>query len=186
MIDFRICVRSICSEVSSVLEAVREDEVESFVREILKAEKVFVMGAGRVGLILSTFAKRLNHIRVNAFVVGESTNPDASSKDLLIAGSGSGETATTITIATLAKKRSARVALITVHPDSTLGKLADLVLLLPAPTKLRRPGEIPSEQPMSNLFEQSLLILCDALTIMIQKEKGIREEEMWQRHANLE
>ena len=54
-------------------------------------------------------------------------------------------------------------------------------------TKLKLPGEFKSKQPMTNIFDQSLYILCDVITILIIKEKGLDDiESLWQFHANLE
>ena len=186
MDSFAAWCRTILPEIDAVLDKMSEREVSALLTEVTGAEKVFVVGAGRVGLVMSAFAKRLNHCLVPAFVVGEPTNPNTTPRDLLLVSSGSGETATIVAVARRAKDASARIALITAHPDSTIGKLADTVLVLPAPTKLHRQGERRSVQPMTNLFEQCLYVTCDVLALMIQQQRGISERELWERHANLE
>ena len=186
MDSFAAGCKIILPEMEAVLDGVSEGEVSALLAEIVRADKVFAVGAGRVGLVMSALAKRLNHCLVPAFVVGEPTNPSTTPRDLLLVASGSGETATIVTVARRAKDASARIALITAHPDSTIGRMADAVLVLPAPTKLHREGEGKSEQPMTNLFEQSLFVACDVLTLMIQEQRGISDRELWERHANLE
>ena len=173
-------------ELKEVLGRVDEESVERFVEMVRNANKVFVIGVGRSMLILQAFAKRLNHLRINAYVVGETTVPPIGEKDLLVAASGSGETMTTVNISRLAKKKGAKIALITAREKSTLSQLADLYIKISCPTKLRLKGEYKSKQLMGSLFEQSLLLFFDCITIKVQRESGINEEEMWRLHANLE
>ena len=49
------------------------------------------------------------------------------------------------------------------------------------------PGEIASQQPMSSLFEQSLLLLGDTVAMLVMQEKGLDDlHALWKKHANLE
>lgn len=173
-------------EIKNALAGVEEERVEKLINLILSARRVFVVGAGRVRLVMQAFAKRLKHLGLDTYVVGETTPPPITPKDVLIVGSGSGETIIPVEISKLAKKFKARVGLITSSPRSTLGELADVWVRIPSPTKLHLPTEPFSRQPRANLFEQSLFILCDCLIIILQEKLGISEEEMQKRHANLE
>ena len=184
--DFSELKDTVLKEIKEVLAEVSQSSVYQFMDMITESNKVFVMGVGRVMLMSQTFAKRLNHLKINAYVVGETTNPAICEDDLLIAASGSGETMTTVNVAKLAKRHGAKVALITASPESSLREVADFTIRIPCPTKLKSKGEYKSIQPMSNLFEQSLLIFYDCISMMIQKRRGITEEEMWRLHANLE
>jgi len=185
-VEFQKLKEGVCQEIRFVLGKVEEDEVEAFVGDILKANRLFFIGVGRVMLMLQAFAKRLKHLGLDSYVVGETTVPGIQKRDLLVAGSGSGETLTTVNVARLAKKHRARVALITSSSRATLKGLSDVSVRIPCPTKLRLPGEIPSKQPMTNLFEQSLLIFCDCVCMIIQDRLNVSEKEMWGVHANLE
>jgi 6-phospho-3-hexuloisomerase len=176
----------VCEEIRLVLSKVEENEVEAFIDHILKANRLFFIGVGRVMLMLQAFAKRLKHLGLDSYVVGETTVPGIQKGDLLVAGSGSGETLTTLNVARLAKKHQAKVALITSSPNSALKELSDLSVRIPAPTKVHLLGEISSKQPMTNLFEQSLLIFCDGVSMIIQDKLNVSEEEMWKIHVNLE
>lgn len=183
---FQKLKEEICEEIRFALSKVEEDEVEALIDHILKANRLFFIGVGRVMLMLQTFAKRLKHLGLDSYVVGETTVPGIQKGDLLVAGSGSGETLTTVNVARLAKKHQAEVALITSSLRSTLRELSDVPVRIPCPTKLHFPGEISSKQPMTNLFEQSLLIFCDCVSMIIQDKLNVSEEEMWKVHANLE
>jgi 6-phospho-3-hexuloisomerase len=43
-----------------------------------------------------------------------------------------------------------------------------------------------SRQPLGTIFEQSLLLYCDALVMLTMKRLGISEDEMARRHTQLE
>lgn len=186
--DFKTLEDSVGLEIGGALSAVDEDEIKRFIAAIISAkdQKIFVMGVGRVMLMLQAFAKRLRHLGLEFYVVGETTVPSIANKDMLIAASGSGETLTTLNVAQLAKKAGARVILITASTDSSIRRLSDVCVRIPCPTKLHLPGETSSIQPMTNLFEQCLLVFCDCISMILQDMLNISEEEMWTRHCNLE
>jgi len=176
----------VCLEIKETLEEVEEKEVEHLVDSILSAEKVFVVGVGRVMFIMRSLAKRMKHLGIDVHVVGETVEPPIGAKDLLLAGSASGETMVTITIARIARERGARIGIITSSTQSKLKELADICVRIPCPTKLHLPDESRSFQPMGNLFEQSLLIFGDCIAMLLQKRRAITQEQMWNAHANLE
>jgi len=173
-------------EIELSLSKIDEKEVEDFINLILSHKKIFVIGVGRVMLMLQAFAKRLKHLGLDSYVVGETTVPAIGEKDILIAASGSGETLTTVNTAKLAQNQGAKVALITSSSHSTLKELADASVRIPSPTKLHLSEEISSKQPMTTLFEQCLLIFSDCISMIIEKKLNISEEKMWKVHANLE
>ena len=184
--DFHSIKKEVIKELGDVLEEVKEESIVKLIEMVKSANKVFVIGAGRVMFTLQAFAKRLNHLKITAFVVGETTTPPIGREDLLIAASGSGETITTVNISKLAKDKGAKVAIITATGESSLSRFADICIKIPCPTKLKSEGEYKSIQPGGTLFEQSLLILLDCIALMIKKQSGVSEEDMWKLHANLE
>ena len=105
----------------------------------------------------------------------------------MIIGSGSGETATLRVVAAKAKKAGAALAIITAQPNSTLTSQADVILLLTGAAVMPNQGKTPF-QPGGNTFEQSLLVLCDALVMRLVERKGIVDPNavMKGMHANLE
>ncbi len=187
MARFHENAKLILGELDAALAAVREPDVDAFVDAILASEKVFVTGLGRVLLSLQAFVKRLNHLGVPAWYVGEMNEPALTSRDLFIVGSGSGETAVPITITKIARKLGARIVHIGSNPNCSLSALTDLFVRIPVRTKLELADEIPSRQIMSSLFEQSLLILGDAVALQIAERKSITDmKALWALHANLE
>ena len=187
MPQFHENARFILSELDAALAAVNESEVEALVDAILAAQKVFVTGLGRVLLSLQAFVKRLNHLGVPAWYVGEMNEPALTSRDLFIVGSGSGETAVPITITKIARGLGARIVHIGSNPKCSLSSLTDIFVRIPVHTKLELADKIPSRQIMGSLFEQCLLILGDAVTLRIAEKKSITEmKALWALHANLE
>ena len=184
--NFQKLKDDVCDEIRFALGKIDENELAAFIECMLKSKTVFVIGVGRVMLMLQAFAKRIKHLGFDSYVVGETTIPGIKEGDLLLAASGSGETLTTVNVARLAKKHGATVALITASSKSTQRDISDVVLRIPSPTKLHMPDETSSDQPMTNLFEQSLLIFCDCLSIILQDKLKVTDEEMWEVHANLE
>ncbi len=178
--------QTILSELTRSLGAVEPAQTDVLIAEILQARKVFVVGVGRVLLMMQAFVKRLNHIGVEAYFVGEINEPAVTEDDLLIVGSGSGESAFPVTIAKVAGKYHPRMAYIGSNPNSTVAGLCDVMVRIPCRTKLALTDEIPSAQPMSSLFEQSLLLYLDTVCLMIVNQRGIVIADLWQKHANLE
>jgi 6-phospho-3-hexuloisomerase len=152
---------------------------------ILVARRVFVTGAGRSGLALKMAAMRLMHLGLAVHVAGEVTTPAIGPGDLLLVASGSGTTAGAVHAAEVAVNAGAQVLALTVTRKSNLGKLAHGVVVIRAATK-RDHGGTMSEQYAGALFEQSTLLIMDAIFQAMWRECGASAEELWKRHANLE
>lgn len=177
---------TILKEIDEVIKRVDFREAEKLVDEILAAEKIFMIGVGRVFLSLQCFGKRLAHLGIEVEVVGSTTEKAITNKDLLLVASGSGESIVPIEIAKKAQKLSAKIGLITSARSSTLKSMATFSVHLPCPTKNDPSFGVRSVQPMSTLFDQTLHIFGDTVAIMIQNRKNIPKEELWKYHANLE
>jgi len=177
----------IARELDRTVRAITPAEAERLCDLILQARRVLVAGAGRSGLATKACAMRLMHLGLDAYVVGETVTPPLGPADLLLIGSGSGETAGLVTIAEKARAIGARLALVSIFPQSSLGRLAEVVVRIPAPTpKAPAGGGATSVQPMGSLFEQSLLVFLDAVVMRVMERKGIDAASMFERHANLE
>jgi 6-phospho-3-hexuloisomerase len=175
----------ILNELGRTLAAVSEAEIAVAQRMILAANRVFVMGAGRTGLALKMAAMRLMHLGLVVHVAGEVTSPAIGRGDLLLVASGSGTTAGPVHAAEVAVKVGARVLALTATPASKLGELAQGLVVIPAAAKEDRRGMM-SEQYAGALFEQSALLIMDAMFQAMWHERGESAQELWKRHANLE
>ncbi|WP_218130588.1 6-phospho-3-hexuloisomerase [Marinococcus luteus] len=186
MMNYYDSTNSIIDELSKSLNNINDEEVVNLFNEIQKADKVFFVGVGRVLLSLKSVAKRLAHLGVKTYIVGQVTEPAITKDDLLIVGSGSGESAFPLTIAKKAKQYGANVAHIGANKECSMQTYSDVFIKIPVSTKLQLPQEISSVQPMTSLFEQSLLLLGDTLALMMVKDQNIDMTELWEHHANLE
>ncbi len=175
----------ILNELERTLAAVSEAEITVAQRMILAANRVFVTGAGRTGLALKMTAMRLMHLGLVVHVAGEATSPAIGRGDLLLVASGSGTTAGPVHAAEVAVKAGARVLALTATPASKLGELAQGLVVIPAAAKEDRAGMV-SAQYAGALFEQSVLLIMDAMFQAMWHERGESAEELWKRHANLE
>lgn len=177
---------AVLNELRSTLLCVDPDGIEKLLEMICSSDKVFFVGVGRVMLSLQAITKRLAHLGINAHYVGEITEPAISKNDLLIVGSGSGESIFPVEIARKAKSLGVKVVHIGSNPNGTMSNYADLMVRLPVRTKLNLSDEIMSIQPMTSLFEQALLLLGDILAGLIIQKKQLDINALWQYHANLE
>ena len=176
----------ILDECRLALETVDCAVVDQLLDALLSADKVFFTGVGRVLLSLQAMAKRFGHLGLKTCYVGQITEPAITENDLLIVGSGSGESLIPVAIAKKAKSFGAKIAHIGSNPESSLKPITDIFVRIPVRTKLGRTDEIESQQPMTTLFDQSLLIFGDALAAMIVERKNLNVKSLWQYHANLE
>ena len=176
----------VLSELQNTLLHLDAEQVKLLVDSILCARKVFAVGVGRVMLSLQAFVKRLAHLGVDAHYVGEITEPAITRDDLLIVGSGSGESIFPKNIAFKAKDLGAKIIHIGSNTESGIKAICDGMLRIPVRTKLGLPDEIASSQPMSSLFEQSLLLLGDVVAMIIMERKNLDMSLLWTYHANLE
>lgn len=175
------------AELSNVLSRIDEESVQTLIESALKARKVFFTGCGRSLLALRGIAMRFMHIGLQVHVVGDVTTPAFTGSDLLIVGSGSGETSSQINFATKAKSTGGKVALITTKPQSTMADLSDFLVVIPAMVERAGGKELaPPTLPGGTLFEESMLVLGDAMILDMAEKKAFEVGERFPLHANLE
>lgn len=173
--------RAVLAENAAVLARVDGGAAAEVIARIVAAPRIYLLGEGRSGLIGQAFAMRLMHLGCQTSVVGGPTTPAIQAGDLLIALSASGETAVTCLLAETAAKTGAAIVAITAEPASRLGRLAELVLTVPA-----KKGGAESIQFGGSLFEQSALLVCDALVVLLMRATGKAAADLARRHTNLE
>lgn len=185
--SYETCSKQILQELTVSLGSVQEDSALHLTHILCGARRVFVVGVGRVLLMLQAFAKRLNHLGIDATYVGAIDEPAITKEDVLLVGSGSGESVFPLAIVKLAKQYQATIVHIGSNEHSSMAPYEDFFLRIPCKTKLDLADEIASCQPMSSLFEQSLLLLFDTIAMMIIEERQITDlHSLWRCHANLE
>jgi 6-phospho-3-hexuloisomerase len=178
-------VNQVSAELTAVLQGIEIRQVEAYLATLQQADKVFFVGVGRVLLALQTTAKRFNHLGIKSWVVGEINEPPIGLKDILVVGSGSGESLFPKHIAARAKQFGAGVVHLTSNPASSIAKMADVVVDFHCGSKAGT-GAFQSIQPMTTLFEQALMIFGDLICLELMEMKGLSQTEVSRNHANLE
>lgn len=185
--DYHTASDAVIDELQRTLRSVDTGQLEQLRDAILDADQIFFVGVGRVLLSLQAIAKRLAHLGLRTHYVGEITEPAITKNDLLVVGSGSGSSLFPLGIARKAREAAdCRIVHIGSNPESPMREVCDFMVRIPVRTKLYLDDEIDSVQPMTSLFEQSVLLLGDILAKMIIEEKGLDMKDLWEYHANLE
>jgi len=190
-------MRLMARKIMATADTLKDQETEAFLREILDADRIYVMGAGRSGLVAKAFAMRLMHLGFTTFVVGETITPAMRGKDLLVIFSGSGRTKTIADIAETAHAIGGRIALITANRESRIGAIADVIVKIEhqrdevkddtAEFEVRQmTGEHKSFAPLGTLFETASMVFADACISLLMEISQIDEKELKNRHANIE
>ena len=180
---FQEASRTVLGEITRALAQVDPDEIAALEEAVFSAQAVFVVGAGRSGLVGRCLAMRLMHLGLHAHVVGETVTPPVGPGDLVIAISGSGETPTTLAAAQAAGSAGAKMTAITAAADTPLTRAADGKVVIPTGTGA---SGVSSSQYGGSLFEQALMVMFDTIALRLQHRLAETPERMDQRHANLE
>ena len=183
-------LETILAENIAVVARLRADtevtaRLDDVAARLRGAERIFVLGAGRSGLALRMTAMRLMHLGLTVHVVGETTTPAITAADALLVASGSGSTAGIVRAAETAHEVGATVLALTTAASSALTGLAQVSVIVPAAEKQDHDGAL-SAQYSGGLFEQSVLLIGDALFHALWRASGATAAELWPRHANLE
>ena len=172
-------------EIVSTTNAIDVHQLAALAGRIRAAERVFLAGAGRSGLVLRMAAMRLMHLGLTVHVAGDTTTPAIAPGDLLLVASGSGTTSGVVKAAETAIAAGADVAAVTTNTESPLAGLADVLVIIPAAQKTDH-GSNLSRQYSGSLFEQSLFLATEAVFQTLWENTDEPAEELWLRHANLE
>ena len=185
--QFRQTSKRINDEVNHVLKEIDEQQIDLFMDDVLSKKRIFIAGVGRTGLMMKSFSMRLMHLGLKVFYIGETNTPSVNHNDLLIVGSGSGETLSLVSITEKAKNLGVKMVLFTIDDLSTIANKASRIIKISAPSpKLQKSNKLDSIQPMGSLFEQSLLITLETIVVLLMERLGLDSEMMFKNHANLE
>lgn len=196
---FKRAYMSLVKYLEAAAGLVSDSEVETLVKMLesvyREGKRVFVVGVGRSGLVGRAFAMRLMHLGFSAYVVGETVTPAARVGDLLIAISGSGRSAVVVAAAEVAKNMGVKVVALTSYPDSSLAKIADMVVTIPGRTKISYEDRWEVRQllglheplaPLGTQFELVAQVVLDSVISELMSRLGIDEENLREYHANVE
>lgn len=194
--DVILSMRLIVDQLNDVINRLDNEAIKGMLQKTLDAERIFLMGAGRSGLVAKAFAMRLMHLGFTVYVVGETTTPAVQEKDVVIAISGSGETRSIANLGKIVKDIGSTLITVTSKKESTLGRISDIAVVLPSKTKndldaggyLERNmrGDYKNLPPLGTAFEITSLVFLDSVIAQLITLTGASEAELKSRHTNIE
>jgi len=158
------------------------DSFEEAVRTLLACEgKVLVSGSGTSHAVALRFAHLLSCVGTPALFLHPGDSQHGASGavaagDVWIGLSKGGETTEVIFLADIARARGATVLAITEKPDSSLGRLAEVVLHVTAPEGVDPFGMVATG---SSLFNSAL---CDAICVALLELRGYSVDDFGETH----
>lgn len=190
-------MRLMATKIRTIADVMSDEQIDALIDEILNANRIYTMGAGRSGLVAKSFAMRLMHLGLSAFVVGETVTPAMKPGDVIVVFSGSGETKTVADISETAKEIGGRVCLVTSKKESRIGRIADCIVIIEsqrdkvsdesAEFEIRQMmGEHKSFAPLGTIFETTAMVFADAIISRLMEITQCRPEDLQCRHANIE
>lgn len=174
----------VLTEINEVMAEVSEQQLVQALPYFHKERRIFVIGAGRSGFQAKGFAMRLMHIGYQDYVMGETITPAIKAGDTWVAISGSGTTKSIVADTEKAKQLGLKVLVLTSDATSPLAQLADDVIIVPGATKTG--AGVKSIQLLSTLFDQTVHITLDILTLMLARRDETSNETALNQHVNVE
>lgn len=173
----------ISEDVKTRTEKVIESNFgKEMVNIILSANSIFGMGKGQVELVLKAFIMRLMQMGFTSYVVGETITPAITKNDCLIVVTHFGEEPDIISGIKIMKETGASVIVVTSKANSTVAKLADILIMVPDNTDNE---DVNKLVPLETLFGETLLRILDSIAVVIKEATGQSEEDMGKRQANI-
>ncbi|RXE55407.1 6-phospho 3-hexuloisomerase [Methanoculleus taiwanensis] len=190
-------MRLMATKIRTIADVTSDEEIDALLNEILNADRIYTIGAGRSGLVAKGFAMRLMHLGLQSFVVGETVTPAMRKGDIIIAFSGSGETKTVADISETVKEIGGKVCLISSKRDSRIGRMADCTVIIESQRdrvtdesvefEIRQMmGEHKSFAPLGTIFETTAMVFADAIISRLMEITQCDVEDLRCRHANIE
>jgi 6-phospho-3-hexuloisomerase len=190
-------MKLMASKIRSIANSISDEDAEKFIRELLNAKRIYVVGAGRSGLVAKAFAMRLMHLGLHAYVVGETITPALNKGDVMVIFSGSGRTKTVADLAETARDIGGRICLITSNADSRIGKISNCSVIIEhhrdavaddaAEFEIRQMmGDHKSFAPLGTLFETASMVFADAVISRMMEITQTDESALKNRHTNIE
>ncbi len=174
--------------IDKEIEAIRMMEEElngnlSQALDVMQSTKgrVIVTGMGKSGHVGSKIAATLASTGTPSFFVhpGEASHGDlgmVTENDVVLAISNSGETKELSDIITYCKRYGIPLIAITKNPNSTLGRMGDILLKLPDDGEACPLGLAPTSSTTATM------VLGDILAICLLERKGFSKTDFKQRH----
>lgn len=181
--DDIILRQNLANTLKDVLMSIDDNELHTFADALLEAKRVYVAGWGRAGNCIRILSMNCSQIGLKTHIVGDNSTPSIHEGDILVIGSGSGETDTIKILADQCKEHGAKLGLISHNRDSYIGRLADYQIYIPSPAI-----EDKENAPICDLltFYQTEIMVNDILMSIMMEKKGVTTEDVIRNHNNLE
>lgn len=173
-------------DLKRVLQGVKARELSTFAHELLHAERIFVTGLGRTGLMARGFAMRLMHLGRRVFHVGDVITPAIGRGDVLVIATRTGRSKVLGHYTRMARRARARVAVITGDPRSPAARGAHAVLAIDDRRALRARRQRGRRLPLGSLFEQALLVVLDQVVLDLMDALHLGESDLAGLHTTFE
>ena len=164
--------------IRSNVMSVDQSLLEEFIEDIATANRIFIYGAGRSGLVGQLFAVRLVQMGLDVHFIGEMTTPIIEKDDLTILISNTGDTMSVVQTANIARRIGCKVVGITGNSTNKLALTSSSVIVMN-----HKGASNPEYAPMGTIFEDSVSILFDSLVPSLMKRLNMSEKDMRKRHA---
>lgn len=182
----RHLAREALADLKRVLDGVSERELAAFGRALLAADRIFVTGLGRTGLMARGFAMRLMQLGRRVYHVGDVITPSIRRDDLLVLCTRTGRSKVLGHYIAIARRAKAKVAVVTANGKSPAARPADAVLAIDdrAASKARRGAR--RRLPLGSLFEQALLVVLDQVVLDLMDALHLGEADLAGLHTSFE
>lgn len=181
--DHRIAL----SELSAVLDGIDDVSFETACKMVCEANEVLLYGCGREALQMQGLAMRLYHLGCKAGMVADMNAPPLRKGDLFVASAGPGQLSTVTALMEIAKREGAEILFFTAIADAKVAALADHTLVIPAQTMATdQDSSKRSVLPMGSVYEGTMFVLFEMMTLRIQTLLDVKIESMRERHTNME
>ena len=170
-------------EDAEMLANIDQAQLDTMAQAIMDAKRVYIAGWGRAGNCIKILAMDCSQMGMEAHICGDNTTPSIHEGDILIIGSGSGNTKTMVILAEQAKQHGAKLGLISGNAQSTIGKMADYNVEIKRLPK--RDGE-SDDALVGGSFYHVMLQTVDMLRMYICDVRGLDLKDITYNHNNLE
>lgn len=184
MIDGIRLREQVAQTAGEALIAISQEELDALCQAILDARRIFVAGWGRAGNVIRLLSMNCSQMGLKTHIVGDNSTPSIHEGDLLVIGSGSGNTDTMKILADQAKEHGAKLALVTSRRGSYIEQKADLTVHIP----VKHSSEDQYHQPiaLSLVFYQATVMMVDCVMAYLMEEKVQTFKDVKYYHNNLE
>ena len=109
MIDGIRLREQVAQTAGEALIAISQEELDALCQAILDARRIFVAGWGRAGNVIRLLSMNCSQMGLKTHIVGDNSTPSIHEGDLLVIGSGSGNTDTMKILADQPKEHGAKL-----------------------------------------------------------------------------